>query len=169
MGIEKGTISAGAQASGLTGNASDNTLTGNEGSNTLNGAVGRDSLFGGLGNDVLNGGVGNDALTGGIGKDTFVFNSAIIANVDKITDFKTVDDTLKLENQIFTKLTVTGVLNVGFFVKGSAALDTNDVVIYNPTTGVVTYDSDGSGIGQGVQIAALGVNLSLTNADFVII
>ncbi|MDP2902898.1 MAG: FG-GAP-like repeat-containing protein, partial [Methylovulum sp.] len=168
-GIEQGTITEGTQASSLTGNASDNTLTGNAGKNTLSGAVGRDSLFGGLGNDVLNGGVGNDALTGGTGKDTFLFNSAITANTDKITDFKPVDDTIKLENQIFTKLTVTGVLNASQFVKGANALDPNDVVIYNPTTGAVTYDADGSGAGFGVQIAVLGVNLALTNADFVVI
>ncbi|MCF7986261.1 MAG: hypothetical protein K9L60_01735 [Methylovulum sp.] len=42
-------------------------------------------------------------------------------------------------------------------------------IVYNPMTGTVTYDSDGSGAGQGVQIAQLGVNLLLTNADFVVI
>ncbi|MCF8000013.1 MAG: hypothetical protein K9L25_13345 [Methylovulum sp.] len=168
-GIEKGTIAAGTQASSLTGNGSNNTLTGNDGKNTLNGAVGRDSLFGGVGDDVLNGGSGNDMLTGDTGKDNFVFNAALKSNVDKITDFKPVDDTIKLENQIFTKLTVTGVLNASQFVNGTAALDPNDYVIYNPATGAVTYDSDGSGIGQGVQIVQLGVNLALTNADFVVI
>ena len=177
-GIEKGTISAGTQDSSLTGNTSDNTLTGNDGKNTLTGAVGRDSLFGGSGSDVLNGGIdndvlqggtGNDNLTGGTGKDSFVFDAAIKTNVDKITDFKPVDDTIKLENLIFTKLTMPGVLDASQFVKGANALDTNDYVIYNPTTGAVTYDSDGGGIGQGVQIAQLGVNLALTNADFVVI
>ncbi|MDP2903315.1 MAG: hypothetical protein Q8N96_09455, partial [Methylovulum sp.] len=96
-------------------------------------------------------------------------DTAVKSNVDNISDFKPVDDTIKLENQIFTKLTVTGVLNINLFVKGTAALDTNDYVIYNPATGAVTYDSDGSGAGFGVQIALLGVNLSLTNADFVVI
>ena len=118
---------------------------------------------------MLQGGTGNDNLTGGTGKDSFVFDAAIKANVDKITDFKPVDDTIKLENLIFTKLTVPGALDASLFVKGTNALDTNDYVIYNPTTGAVTYDSDGSGIGQGVQIAQLGVNLALTNADFVVI
>lgn len=60
-------------------------------------------------------------------------------------------------------------LNAGSFVKADAAIDTNDYVIYNPTTGALTYDADGSGAGVGVQIAMLGVNLALTNADFVII
>ena len=177
-GIEKGTISPGTDNSSLSGNTSNNTLTGNDGKNTLNGAVGRDSLFGGQGddalnggtdNDVLDGGVGKDVLTGGTGQDTFVFDTALKSNVDKITDFKPVDDTIKLENQIFTKLTTLGVLNASLFVKGTTALDTNDYVIYNPTTGVVTYDSDGSGAGFGVQIAQLGVNLPITSADFIVI
>ena len=168
-GIEKGTIAAGLQASSLTGNGSNNMLTGNDGSNTLSGAVGRDSLFGGSGNDVLSGGTGNDVLTGGNGKDVFVLNTALTLNTDKIADFKPVDDTIKLENLIFTKLTTIGVLGVTNFFVGAAAHDPNDYVIYNPTTGAVTYDSDGSGAGQGVIIATLGVNLTVTNADFVVV
>jgi len=167
-GIENATIAPGTQTSNLTGNTGNNTLIGNAGSNTLNGAVGRDSLFGGVGNDILNGGVGNDTLMGGAGKDTFLFNSSLSTNVDKITDFIVVDDTIKLENAIFTHLTATGVLSMGSFVKGAGALDTNDYIIYNPATGTVTYDSDGSGPGAGIQIALLGLNLGVTNADFVV-
>ena len=168
-GIENGAIAEGTQASNLSGNDGDNALTGNAGVNVLVGAVGRDSLFGGIGNDVLSGGEGNDTLSGGTGKDSFLFNAALTANSDNITDFKVIDDTIKLENQIFTKLTATGVLNASLFVKAANALDPNDYVVYNPTTGAVTYDSDGSGSGQGVQIAMLGVNLAVTAADFVVI
>ncbi|MFI3223476.1 MAG: calcium-binding protein, partial [Methylococcaceae bacterium] len=168
-GIEQGTIAVGTGSSSLTGNTSNNTLTGNDGSNLLNGAVGRDSLFGGAGNDVLLGGTGNDILSGGTGKDIFKFNVALTANTDKITDFVPVDDTIQLENAIFTKLATTGVLNAGMFIKAAAAQDSNDYIIYNPTTGTVSYDLDGSGAGLGVQIAVLGVNLALTNVDFVVI
>ena len=55
------------------------------------------------------------------------------------------------------------------FVKGSTAIDSNDYVIYNATTGAVTYDADGSGVDVGIQIAMLGLNLALTAADFVVI
>lgn len=168
-GIEQGTIAAGTGASSLTGNTGNNTLTGNDGSNMLNGAVGRDSLFGGAGNDVLLGGTGNDTLSGGAGKDTFKFNAALTANIDKITDFSVADDTIQLENSFFTKLSATGVLAAGMFVKGAAAQDANDYVVYNAVTGAVTYDADGSGTGAGLQIAVLGINLALTNADFVVI
>ena len=54
-------------------------------------------------------------------------------------------------------------------MKGAAAVDLNDYVIYNATTGALSYDADGNGAGAALQIALLGVNLVLTNADFVII
>ncbi len=177
-GIENGAIAEGTQASGLTGNSGDNGLTGNAGKNTLVGAVGRDSLFGGLGDDLLNGGTGNDVLeggkgkdnlTGGTGNDIFLFNSALKANVDKIIDFKPADDTIELENQIFTKLTVTGVLNTRNFVIAATAADSNDYLVYNKANGALFYDADGNGTGDAVQIALLGTNLALTNADFVVI
>ncbi|MFI3157191.1 MAG: lectin-like protein [Methylococcaceae bacterium] len=168
-GIEKGTIAAGTVASNLTGNTGDNELTGNSGKNILSGAVGRDSLFGGAGNDILLGGTGNDTLSGGNGKDIFKFNSALTANTDKISDFVVADDTIQLENSIFTKLSKTGVLTAASFVKGTAAVDSNDYLIYNSSTGALTYDADGSGAGAGVQIALLGVSLALTHADFVVI
>ncbi|TAN71371.1 MAG: hypothetical protein EPN17_01670 [Methylobacter sp.] len=177
-GIENGTIAEGTEANSLTGNTGDNTLTGNAGKNKLVGAVGRDSLFGGLGEDVLNGGTGNDVLeggkgkdnlTGGAGNDTFLFNTALKASVDKIIDFKPADDTIELENQIFSKLTATGTLSTGNFVTATAAADSNDYLVYNKATGALFYDADGNGAGAAVQIALLGTNLALTNADFVVI
>ncbi len=176
--IEKGTIADGTGTSRLTGNDSNNELTGNEGKNTLdgtlgndalNGGAGDDSLLGGVGNDVLQGGDGKDVLTGGTGQDRFVVDSVQKTSVDKITDFSPVDDTLTLDSQIFTQLSTRGALPAEQFVNGSTALDANDFIIYNPTTGTVTYDSEGSGAGFGVQIALLGVKLSITAADFVVV
>jgi Ca2+-binding RTX toxin-like protein len=118
---------------------------------------------------VLSGGVGNDALSGGSGRDLFTFDSALSANIDRITDFVVADDTVQLENSIFTKLSKTGVLNSGMFVKAVAPHDANDYLIYNPATGALSYDADGNGTGASVQIAVLGVNLPLTYADFVVI
>jgi len=42
-------------------------------------------------------------------------------------------------------------------------------LIYNSDTGALFYDADGSGAGAATQIALLGVHLSLTNVDFVVI
>ena len=74
-----------------------------------------------------------------------------------------------MKNQIFTKLTATGVLNADNFVTATAAIDSNDYLIYSKATGALFYDADGNGTGAGIQIALLGMNLALTNADFVII
>lgn len=166
---EQGTIAAGTQTSSLTGNTNDNSLTGNAGKNTLTGAVGRDSLFGGSGNDVLIGGADNDTLSGGAGKDVFKFNSSLTANTDQLTDFKPIDDTIQLDNAFFSKLGSNGVLNAGMLNVGTAAVDSNDYLIYNSTSGVLSYDADGNGSGAAVQIAIIGANLNLTNADFVVI
>jgi Ca2+-binding RTX toxin-like protein len=45
----------------------------------------------------------------------------------------------------------------------------NDYLIYKSGTGALLYDADGNGAGTATQIALLGVNLALTNADFVVI
>ena len=80
-----------------------------------------DKISGGTGNDILSGGLGKDFLTGGKGKDTFVFDTkASKSNADKITDFNVKDDTIGLENAIFTKLGKPGTLNKSFFTIGSA-------------------------------------------------
>jgi Ca2+-binding RTX toxin-like protein len=128
-------------------------------------------LTGGAGADTLNGALGNDSLTGGTGADVFVFNTALNAttNKDQINDFVVVDDTIHLENAIFTALTTTGTLSSAAFFQGSAAADAADRIIYNSLTGDLLYDSDGTGSAGAVAFARLGTGFSLTNADFFII
>ena len=163
----------------LTGNELANNLRGNNGSDTLNGLQGNDSLNGGLGADVLDGGqandtlvggLGNDTLTGGDGNDLFRFDTAPDAtgNRDSVLDFNVIDDGFQLENAIFTALTPTGTLAAGSFVIGAAAIDANDYLIYDRTTGGLFYDADGSGSGASVQFAVLSTSLALTNLDFVV-
>lgn len=82
--------------------------------------------------------------------------------------FSSVDDSFQLENGIFTSLTQTGTLAAGSLVIGTAALDANDYLIYDSTTGALFYDPDGNGAGGAVQFAVLSTNLALTNLDFVV-
>jgi Ca2+-binding RTX toxin-like protein len=124
---------------------SDN-LSGFGGNKFLIGGSGRDSLSGGTGDDTLNGGLGNDWLSGGSGKDTFVFNKKLdkAKNVDTISDFQAKDDTIQLENKIFTKLKKTGTLKKDFFTLGNKAKDKKDYIIYDKKKGNLYYDADGS-------------------------
>uniref|UniRef100_UPI000A0145BC beta strand repeat-containing protein n=1 Tax=Ciceribacter selenitireducens TaxID=448181 RepID=UPI000A0145BC len=115
------------------GNALNNLLTGNSGNNILNGAGGNDTINGGAGVDRLFGNVGNDTLTGGTGADTFVFQSTPNAatNVDTITDFSVADDTISLENSVFTTIGAVGVLAAAAFVRNTTGLaqDASDRII----------------------------------------
>jgi Ca2+-binding RTX toxin-like protein len=174
----------------LTGNAGANTLTGGSGNDRLNGnggndalagGMGNDTVFGGLGNDTLTGGTGHDRLSGGVGRDVlsggdgadvFIFDATLNAatNVDAILDFNVVDDAIELENAIFTALGVSeGTLASGSFRVGSAAADSDDIIIYNSATGSLIYDSNGNVAGGAIQIATLATGLALTNNDFLIV
>ncbi|MCG7394561.1 hypothetical protein MHY87_16775 [Microvirga sp. ACRRW] len=155
-------IGTGSAAIALTGNSLANTITGNGAKNTIKGQSG---------NDVINGGYGNDVLYGGSGRDSFVFDTALNkgANVDALKDFNVKDDTIRLDNAIFTKLTATGTLNRAFFKIGAKAEDRNDFVLYNDETGALSYDADGSGRGAAIKIAQLKAGLDLTARDFIVI
>ena len=128
------------------------------------------ALSGGAGNDLINGGLGKDVLTGGAGNDTFFFNSALgPANIDTISDFVVANDAVRLENAVFTALSVTGVLADAAFHIGTAAADASDRIIYDAATGAISYDKDGTGAAAAVQFAAVAHDLVITNADFFIV
>ena len=148
----------GASAINGTGNSLVNIITGNAANNQLNG---------GAGNDTINGGIGIDSLTGGIGNDIFRFTTT--GHIDTITDYNVANDTIQLENAIFTKLTITGTLAAAQFRTGAQAADSNDFIVYNNITGALSYDVDGNGVGTMVTIAMIGAGLNMTNADIVVI
>jgi Ca2+-binding RTX toxin-like protein len=154
---------AGTATTGI-GNSLNNSITGNGRNDTINGS---------LGNDILNGAAGSDIISGGTGTDFFVFNTALnaVTNVDTLTDFNIVDDTIRLENAIFAKFTATGAIAPDTLVAGpgAVALDSNDYLIYDTANGNLYYDADGSGVGVRVTFAALTGAPSLTAADFAII
>jgi Ca2+-binding RTX toxin-like protein len=152
MGTVEMVVLTGAGNVNASGNAVNNLIVGNSG------------------NNVLNGGFGNDILRGLGGADTFFFSTALNAvhNVDTIDDFSVAADTIRLENSIFTGL-AAGVLAANAFHVGAAAADAFDRIVYNSTTGALSFDADGSGAGAAVQFATLATGLGLTNADFVVV
>jgi Ca2+-binding RTX toxin-like protein len=143
---------AGVNSINLTGNELGQTLWGNNGANLLNGRA------------------GNDTLTGFAGADAFAFTTALGAsNVDVISDFSVVDDTIALDDAIFAGIGTPGAFNAAAFAAGAAAADANDRIVYNQATGQLFYDADGNGAGAAVLFATLTGNPALTASDFAVI
>jgi Ca2+-binding RTX toxin-like protein len=128
-------------------------------------------ITGGAFNDILNGGLGNDTLIGGSGADNFLFNTALnaLTNSDSISGFAVADDTIMLENAIFTSLAANGILAAGNFTVGTGAADANDFIIYDGATGALYYDADGIGGSGQIKFAQLASGLALTSNDFLVI
>jgi Ca2+-binding RTX toxin-like protein len=167
----------GSDSISLTGNALANLIKGNTGANKIKGLAGDDKLYGDAGNDKIYGGAGNDLLSGGAGKDAFVFDTKpnTTTNHDKVVDFKLKEDTIWLDNAVFTKLGTSGTaahpaaLNKAFLALGTKAKDANDYLIYDKGTGNLFYDADGSGHGAPVLVATFSKGLALTHWNFQVI
>jgi len=135
----------------LTGNGYGNVILGNSGANTLNGAGGADYLLG-FG-----------------GADNFAFTSTLGGgNVDILGDFSAADDTIQLDDAVFTGLSAGG-LSPGAFVIGTAALDADDRILYNQATGQLYFDADGNGAGAAVLFAQLQGAPVISASDFTVI
>ncbi|TNC95896.1 MAG: Integrins alpha chain, partial [Rhodocyclaceae bacterium] len=126
-------------------------LTTGTGNDKLLGGEGNDILFAGAGHDHLFGGGGNDVFTGGSGKDRFVIQS--LSGIDTITDFNHGEDILVFAGPDFAA--AQGIQRVDRFKLTSETLDADDRILYNPATGAVLYDPDGSGAAPAVQFATL--------------
>ncbi|MER8798513.1 calcium-binding protein [Mesorhizobium sp. M0984] len=142
---------SGTSAINLTGNTFAQTIQGNAGANVINGVGGA------------------DILTGNGGNDTFVFNSALGAgNIDRITDFNKLQDKIQLDDAVFAGLKLGGLSSDAFFA-GTAAHDSSDHIIYNNSTGALSFDSDGIGGASQIQFATLSPGLSLAAGSFLVV
>ena len=100
------------------------------------------------------------------GNDSFVFSSLLDpGNIDTIGDYSVSDDTMRLDDAIFSALPAGNLSSAAFRI-GSAAADASDRIIYDAATGAVYYDNDGNGGNAAQQFATLSVGLSLTSSDF---
>jgi Ca2+-binding RTX toxin-like protein len=172
----------------LRGNSGSNTISagrgddqvwGMDGIDTLHGDVGNDILDGGLKNDILNGDAGNDwlygstgydRLTGGLGADAFVFVGPA-EQTDTIVDFARFEgDTIVLSSSAFSGLDDQA-RNGDFLIRSDAPkpASPDPWLLYNTTTGYLSYDADGTGAGATVPIAKLENSPTLHATDFVFI
>jgi serralysin len=55
------------------------------------------------------------------------------------------------------------------FVKDSKAQDREDRIVYDRTSGALSYDADGTVTAAPVKIASLGKNLKLAHQDFFVV
>ena len=148
------------------GSPAIDSLNGDLGNDIMDALDGNDVLNGGDGNDILLGGLGNDTLNGGAGSDSFVFSSPT-DGVDTIEDFNSsAGDRIVISATGFgAGLMPDKALDASQFVLGTVALDDNDRFIYDPATGNLFFDADGSGSAPQQQIATLSGAPSLHATD----
>lgn len=135
-----------------------------------NGTTKGETIVGTAEQDILNGKEGADKLIGGNAHDVFVFDTKLgSSNVDTIDDFDVLEDTIRLDDDIFVKVGRVGDLATSAFVLGTKATDSLDRIIYDKTTGKLWYDPDGNGVGTAIQFALLDKSLNVTAANFDIV
>jgi serralysin len=147
----------GIESKNLTGNAADNRIEGNGGSNHLSGGGGDDTLIGRK---------GADSLTGGLGADNFIFCN-IAEGGDNITDFAA-GDQLCFASSKFAGI-AKGTLSASAFQLGDAAHDNSDHFIFNASTHVLWFDSNGNAAGGMSKIATLSNGYELAPSDILLI
>ena len=159
---------AGAKGHAGTGNSLDNRMVGSGGDDVLDGKGGADVIIAGEGDDVLVGGQDDDMLTGGRGADTFRFTALDRAGLDTIRDFAHDVDHIELAKSAFTALS-NGPLDSTAFHLGTAAITTEQHLIYDRGSGALYYDEDGAGGEAQVQIALLSTRPGLDAGDLFVI
>ncbi len=163
----------------INGQGGNDKIDGKSGNDLLRGGAGNDTLVGGAGNDTLIGGAGNDSLVGGAGADKFLYNTnAVFASSavgkDTIADFKrSQSDKIILDKTTFSAITSaagTGFSNANDFKITSSAGTSTAKIVYDPTTGQLFYNQNGSaaGFGSGGLFATLSGAPTLSASDFVI-
>lgn len=169
-GSDADSLFGGTENDALDGGADNDILNGDAGNDTLLGRMGNDRLFGGAGKDTLAGGAGIDVMNGGANADSFLFDTMLnkTTNIDRITDFSPVDDTILLDHTIFKKAGPLGTLKLATFFQGTKAHDASDRIIYNKATGAVFYDDDGTGAHAQVQFAVLTTKPTISFNDFAV-
>jgi Ca2+-binding RTX toxin-like protein len=140
------------------GGGNDTITATNSATSTYDGNDGNDVLNGGSVADNLIGSTGNDTITGGGGNDCFRYN-ATNEGTDTITDFVSGTDKFLFEDTAFS--------NTAIFTSNATgtASGTNAQFIYNTSSGLLSYDSNGTLGGGSNSIAFLTGNPTLVGTD----
>jgi Ca2+-binding RTX toxin-like protein len=146
-------------------------ITGGSAADTLTGDTLANSLVGNGGNDTLSGLGGNDTLTGSDGTDTFLFSTApnTSTNRDTITDFISATDKLSFSRTAYGGFGTQTALTAAQFASGAnlaAASNANQRFIYDTNSGILRFDSDGSGATASIEVAVLSSKPTIVFGDF---
>jgi Ca2+-binding RTX toxin-like protein len=152
----------------IKGSHNDDEIYGFGGNDKLVGKPGDDYIAGGKGSDTIFGGQHFDTLAGGKGNDKFGFNSLLEVDADLILDFKAGADRIILDHHVFSEYRSKGPIPTDNFVLGIEALDDNDHLIYDDTTGQLHYDEDGNGGTEQILLATLDNLAALRATDIFI-
>jgi Ca2+-binding RTX toxin-like protein len=180
----------------LTGVTVGVTVIGGAGTDSLAGGGEVDSLSGGAGGDTLSGGGGADVLRGAEGADTFVLlasglggAAAVLAALgDTVVDFEDGDsvatqDILRisagalaqLDGFVADALGVTGDAGPqgpNFLVSAAGAVAADQPyaqLIFDPASGILSFDPDGKGAAPVVLVARVSAGATLSALDLMMV
>ena len=153
--IEASFSAAGLNSQGVVamGNALDNRITTAEGKDTLAGTWGHDTLAGGLGDDLY----------------VLLIPFGTIAHAT-IEGFTPGADHIVLHNMWNGQSAPLKSLSPDRFklIGAGGVVDRDDLVIYDVTTGALSYDTDGKFSTPAVEVALIQGNPALSAADFIL-
>jgi Ca2+-binding RTX toxin-like protein len=165
------TLNGATNATATVGGVAEDTIVNIE---NITGGSAADTLTGdGLANTLAGNG-GNDTLTGGDGNDTFLFSIApnSSTNRDTITDFISATDKLSFSRAVYSGFGSQTALTSGQFASGAnltAASNANQRFIYDTNSGILRFDSDGSGATASIEVAVLSSKPTIVFGDFSLI
>lgn len=169
------TIYGGTGDDTIFGEDGNDFIYGGIGNDTLMGEDGNDSLNGGNGDDTIDGGTGHNTLLGGYGADHFLFNISdfpvnnllpVSPTTNKVVDFVPGVDKVQIAPYFWGFFHGEPLqIDPTEFVKGTAAIDSQDHYIYDRTTGNLYFDVDGLGGTAQILIATLVGRPDLNASD----
>ena len=132
-----------------------------------------DTIAGNASDNSLEGWAGNDTLTGGAGNDAFIYSTpAVAGNADLITDFQGGVDVLRLDASQLAGLffDLNGLLDPSRFTSGPSVAPTtaDQRILYDTSTGELSYDADGTGGAAAVKLFTLAGAPTVSASDIVL-
>ena len=133
------------------------------------GGGGNDHIIAGNGNVKMHVGGGNSTFTAGPGHDSFIFDSFLFGQVEKITNFNPALDKIVLSEAHFPGVGPIGVpLPAADFHIGTHAVTGSQHIIYDANNGFLFFDPDGTGMDPQVHFATVSPHLALNHIAFLV-